>query len=76
MARITHAAQIDLRLGDPAREFLELSVGVWPGNFAREGSTSSDKAGSEQTGLATFHGMVEGIAVGNIDEGSAAAELW
>ena len=37
MARITHAAQIDLRFGHPAREFLELAVGVWPSNFMREG---------------------------------------
>src|SRR5439155_19071399 len=36
MAHITHAAQIDLCFGDPAREFLEFSVGVWPGNFARK----------------------------------------
>ncbi len=36
MARITHTAQIDLRFGDPAREFLDFSVGVGPGNFARE----------------------------------------
>ena len=47
---MTHAAQIDLRFGDPAREFLDSGVGVWPGNFARERFTSSDKAGSEQTG--------------------------
>src|SRR5262245_8454779 len=26
--------------------------------------------------LATLHGVVQGIAVGNIDECSAAAELW
>ena len=36
MARVTHAAQIDLRFGDPAREFLDFGVGVCPGNFARE----------------------------------------
>ena len=36
MARITHAAQIDLRFGDPPREFFCSGVGVWPGNFTRE----------------------------------------
>ena len=36
MARISHAAQIDLRFGDPARELLDFGVGPWPGNFARE----------------------------------------
>ena len=36
MARVTHAAQIDLRFGDPARELLGFSAGVCPGNFARE----------------------------------------
>ncbi len=33
---MTHAAQIDLRFGDPAREFLDSGVSAWPGNFARE----------------------------------------
>ena len=50
MARITHAAQIDLRFGDPAREFFYSGVGVWPGNFARERLHLFGKAGSEQTG--------------------------
>jgi hypothetical protein len=36
MSRMTHAAQIDLRFGDSAREFLNPGVGFWPGNFARE----------------------------------------
>jgi hypothetical protein len=35
MAGVTHAAQIDLRFGDPARESLDFGVGVCPGNFAR-----------------------------------------
>ncbi len=34
MARVTHAAQIDLRFGDPAGEFLDFAIGVCPGNFA------------------------------------------
>ena len=33
---MTHAAQIDLRFGDPPREFFYSGVGVWPGNFTRE----------------------------------------
>jgi len=36
MARVTHAAQIDLRFGDPAGEFLDFAIGVCPGNFAHE----------------------------------------
>jgi hypothetical protein len=36
MARMTHAAQIDLRFGDPPREFFYSGVGVWPGYFTRE----------------------------------------
>ena len=36
MARITHAAQIELRFGNPARQFFYSGVSVWPGNFARE----------------------------------------
>ena len=36
MPRITHAAQIDFRFSDPAREFLDFGVGVCPGDFARE----------------------------------------
>ena len=36
MARITHAAQIDLRFGNPARQLQDFGFGVWPGNFARE----------------------------------------
>jgi hypothetical protein len=34
MSRITHAAQIDLQFGDPARQFLDSGVSIWPGNFA------------------------------------------
>ena len=36
MARVTHAMQIDLRFGDPAREFSDFSVGFRSGDFARE----------------------------------------
>jgi hypothetical protein len=36
MARVTHAAQIDLRFGDLACELLDFRVGAGPGNFARE----------------------------------------
>jgi hypothetical protein len=36
MACVTHAPQIDLRFGDPARQFLDFGVGACPGNFARE----------------------------------------
>jgi hypothetical protein len=36
MARVTHAVQIDLRFGGPAREFLDFGAGVGPGDFARE----------------------------------------
>ena len=36
MARVPHAAQIDLRFGDPAREFLDFSGGLCPGNLVRE----------------------------------------
>jgi hypothetical protein len=32
----THAAQIDLRFGGPAREFLDFGGGLGPGDFARE----------------------------------------
>jgi hypothetical protein len=38
MPRITHAAQIDLRFGDLARELLGVRVGIGPGNFARKRS--------------------------------------
>jgi hypothetical protein len=34
MARIAHAAQIDLRFGDAARELLGFRVSVGPGNLA------------------------------------------
>jgi hypothetical protein len=33
MARVSHAAQIDLCFGDPAREFLDFSAGARPCNF-------------------------------------------
>ena len=36
MPRITHAAQIDLRFGDLARELLGFRVGAGPGNLARK----------------------------------------
>jgi hypothetical protein len=36
MARVTHAAQIDLRFSGPAREFLDFGTGVGPGDFAGE----------------------------------------
>jgi hypothetical protein len=36
MARVTHAAQIDLRFGDAACEFMEFRVGAGPGNFPSE----------------------------------------
>src|SRR5271169_1602327 len=36
MAPGTHAAQIDLRFGGPAREFLDFGAAVGPGDFARE----------------------------------------
>jgi len=36
MARIAHAAQIDLRCGDFARELLGFRVGVGPGDLARK----------------------------------------
>ena len=50
MARITHAAQIDLRFGDLAREFLDFGVGAGPGNFARKRFHLFGQCGSEQTG--------------------------
>jgi hypothetical protein len=36
MSRITHAAQIDLRFGDPARESFDFGGRIRPGNFTRE----------------------------------------
>jgi hypothetical protein len=36
MARITHAAQIDLRFGDLARKLLNFHASVGPGNLARK----------------------------------------
>ena len=36
MAGISHAAQIDLRFGDLAREVLGFRVGVGPGNLTRK----------------------------------------
>ena len=36
MARIAHAAQINLRFGDLAGEFLDFCVGVRPNNLARK----------------------------------------
>jgi hypothetical protein len=36
MARITHAANVDLRFVDSAFEFLDFGVGAGPGNFARK----------------------------------------
>ena len=37
MARVTHAAQIDLRFGDPACEHLDVSAGVRPRDLTCEG---------------------------------------
>ena len=36
MAGISHAAQIDLRLSDLAREVLDFRIGAGPGNLARK----------------------------------------
>jgi hypothetical protein len=36
VAHVAHAAEVDLRFGDPAREFPDCGVRVCPGNFARE----------------------------------------
>ena len=36
MARIANAAQIDLRVGDSARELSHFGISVWPGNLARK----------------------------------------
>jgi len=36
MSRMTHAAQIDLRFGDPARESFDFGDRIGPDNFARE----------------------------------------
>jgi hypothetical protein len=36
MSRITHAAQIDLRFGDPARESFNFGGRIRPGDFTRE----------------------------------------
>jgi hypothetical protein len=36
MACMAHAAQIDLRFGDAAREFLGFRVGTGPSNFTRK----------------------------------------
>ena len=36
MARVTHAAQIDLCFGDLVGEYLDFGTGVCLGNFARE----------------------------------------
>ena len=36
MARVSHAAQIDLRFGNLAREFSDFGAGVAPGNLVRE----------------------------------------
>ena len=36
MTRVAHAANVDLRLGDAARDFVDFGVGAGPGNFARE----------------------------------------
>ena len=36
MARVTHAAQIDLRFGNPARELMDRRAGACSGNFSRE----------------------------------------
>jgi hypothetical protein len=36
MSRITHATQVDLRFGDPARESFDFGGRIRPGNFARK----------------------------------------
>jgi len=36
LARVSHAAQIDLRFGNLAREFSDFGAGVAPGNLVRE----------------------------------------
>ena len=36
MARVTHAAQIDLRFGDSACELLDFHAGICAGNFPRK----------------------------------------
>jgi hypothetical protein len=36
MACIAHAAQIDLRFGNAARELLDLRVGAGPGDLTRK----------------------------------------
>jgi hypothetical protein len=36
VARVTHAAEFNLRFGDPARKFPDCGIRVWPSNFARE----------------------------------------
>ena len=50
MTCITHAAQIDLRFRDSAREFMDFRVGAGAGNFARKRLNLSDNPGSESTG--------------------------
>src|SRR5271166_6958550 len=50
MARATHAAQIDLRFRNPAREFVRLGVSICAGYFAREFHLFGHAPGSEQTG--------------------------
>jgi hypothetical protein len=37
IAGISHAAQIDLRFGDPPRELFGCRLGVWAGDLARKG---------------------------------------
>ena len=44
MARITYAAQIDLRFGDSACEQLDVSAGVRPRDLTREGLHFFSKA--------------------------------
>ena len=36
MARVTHAAHIELRFGNPVGEVSDFGVGICPRNFARE----------------------------------------
>jgi hypothetical protein len=40
MARMTHAAQIDLRFGDPARKLLDFGGGIRSGNSRASTSNS------------------------------------
>ena len=71
MARVTHAAQIDLRFGDPAGEFLDFGVVAGRGNFARE---RFDLFGQGWIGMnGQAQRVAEGISGGS---GAAAGGFW